>query len=181
MDNKMQISAGGVVYRINKDGVIEVKLITTKSWKYSLPKGHVENNESVEDTAIREVKEEAGVDAKIEIPLGTTEWKLRSGDLKRVYIYLMKLVKDGEVNDPDKEILKAEWKTLDEAVRLVDFPPMRKFLYYTIKHLDAEKISKCMRCFERPAALLDWCEICLKKGKKQLEKKYVKKVLKGTK
>lgn len=177
----MQVSAGGVVYRVRTDGVIEVKLITKKSWKYSLPKGHVEQGDSLEDTAIREVKEEAGVDAAIETFLGTAEWKLRSGDTKIVYIYLMKLLKDGKVNDPDNEILKAEWKTLDEAVRLVDFPPMRKLLFCAIRHLDAEKASVCIHCFERPAILLDWCENCLIEGKKQLEKKHIKKALRGNK
>lgn len=177
----MQVSAGGVVYRVRDDGVIEVKLITTKSWKYSLPKGHVENNDSTEDTAIREVKEEAGVDASIETFLGTAEWKLRSGDFKTVYVYLMKLIKDGKVSDPDNEILKAEWKTLDEAVRLVDFPPMRKLLFYAIRYLDAEKASLCIHCFERSAVMLDWCEKCLIEGKKQLEKKFTKKALKGNK
>lgn len=174
----MQVSAGGVVYRTRDDGVIEVKLITTKSWKFSLPKGHVEQNDSTEDTAIREVKEEAGVDAKIEAFLGTAEWKLRSGDTKTVYIYLMKCIKDGKVNDPDREIIKAEWKTLDEAVRLVDFPPMRKLLFYAVRHLDAEKASLCTHCFEKAAILLDWCEVCLGDGKKQLEKKVIKKALK---
>lgn len=174
----MQVSAGGVVYRVRDDGVIEVKLITTKSWKFSLPKGHVENNDSVEDTAVREVKEEAGVDAKVEAFLGTAEWKLRSGDTKTVYIYLMKCLKDGKVQDPDGEIIKAEWKTLDEAVRLVDFPPMRKLLFYAVRHLDAEKASHCTHCFERTAVMLDWCESCLEDGKKQLEKKVVKKALK---
>lgn len=173
----MQISAGGVVYRITNDGIFEVKLITTKSWKHSLPKGRLENNESVETAAIREVKEEAGCDAEIETFLGTAEWKLRSGDSKTVYIYLMKLIKDGNVNDPDNEILKAEWKTLDEAVRLVDFPPMKKLLFYAIRQLDAEKASLCIHCFERTAILLDWCENCLIEGKKQLEKKTIKKAL----
>ncbi len=175
----MQVSAGGVVYRVRDDGVIEVKLITTKSWRHSLPKGHVENSDSTEDTAIREDKEEAGVDAEIEAFLGTAEWKLRSGDMKTVYIYLMKLVKDGKVNDPDNEILKAEWKTLDEAVRLVDFPPMRKLLINAVRHLDAEKATLCTHCFEKTAILFDWCESCLMDGKKQLEKKHIKKALKS--
>lgn len=174
----MQVSAGGVVYRIKTDGVIEVKLITTKSWKFSLPKGHVEQGDSTEDTAVREVKEEAGVDAEIEAFLGTAEWKLRSGDSKTVYIYLMKCLKDGKVNDPDGEIIKAEWKTLDEAVRLVDFLPMRKHLINAVRHLDAEKTSLCTHCFERNAILLDWCETCLTDGKNQLEKKHIKKALK---
>lgn len=174
----MQVSAGGVVYRVRDDGVIEVKLITTKSWKFSLPKGHVEQNDSTEDTAVREVKEEAGVDARIEAFLGTAEWKLRSGDMKTVYIYLMKCLKDGKVNDPDGEIIKAEWKTLDEAVRLVDFPPMRKLLFYAVRLLDAERASLCTHCFAKSAVLLDWCDDCLSAGKRQLEKKVVKRALK---
>ena len=174
----MQISAGGVVYRIRHDGVFEVKLITTKSWKYSLPKGHVEANDSTEDTAIREVKEEAGVDATIEAFLGSAEWKLRGGDRKTVYIYLMKLISDGPVNDPDKEIIKAEWKTLDEAIRLVEFPPMRKMLIYAVRQLDAEKASLCTHCFHDDAVFLEWCEACLVTAKNSLEKKNIKKALK---
>ncbi len=175
----MQTSAGSVVYRIREDGVYEVKLITTKSWKYTLPKGHYEDKDgTMEICAIRETKEEAGVEAEIQCFLGTAEWKLKSGDIKQVHIYLMKALKDGPVQDPDKEILKAEWKTLDEAIRLVDFPPMRKMLIYAVRALHAEKASSCTHCFHKDAVLLDWCENCLIEAKKSLELKYAKKALK---
>ncbi len=174
----MITSAGGVIYRVMEDGVYEVKLITTKSWRWSLPKGKLEINETIEACAIRECKEEAGVDVAIECFLGCVEWKLKSGDFKQVHIYLMKAIKDGQVNDPDKEILNAEWKTLDEAISLVDFPPMRKMLIYAVRSLHAEKASLCTHCFNEDAVLLDWCEDCLVEAKKHLELKYAKKALK---
>lgn len=174
-----QTSAGGVVYRIREDGVIEVKLIFTKAWKNgSLPKGHVEGTESLELTALREVREESGVDATIEDYLGEASWKLRSGDTKNVHIFLMKCINDGEPNDPDNEITKAEWRSLDEAIRLVDFLPMRKLLIYAVRFLNAEKASLCTHCFEQTAILLDWCEDCLTRAKTQLEKKHIKDGLK---
>ncbi len=174
----MIVSAGGVVYRIkNKD--IEVKLITTRSWKYTLPKGRVEQGESVEDSAIREVKEESGVTAKLENFLGTVEWKLKSGEPKIVYIYLMECLKDGKVNDPDDEILEAGWFSLGKAIGLVTFPPMRKMLIQAAKRLMKEKAHLCLNCFENDAILLEWCKDCLKAGQEQLEKKSTKQALKG--
>lgn len=174
----MIVSAGGVVYR-TKNREIEVKLITTKSWKYTLPKGRVEQNESVEDSAIREVKEEAGVEAKIESFLGTVEWKLKSGEPKVVYIYLMQCLKDGKINDPDNETIDANWYLLDQAIELVTFPPMRKMLIRAMKFLVKEKADLCLNCFKQNVILLEWCKDCLKAGQEQLEKKYAKQALKG--
>lgn len=126
------VSAGGIVYRI-KNSSVEVKLITTKRWPFSFPKGRVEKGECLEDCAIRETKEEAGADAKIEAFLGTAKWRLKDGGNKVVHMYLMKLVKDGKVADPDNEIIKARWKPIDEAMELVDFPPMNKLLVKAAK------------------------------------------------
>jgi 8-oxo-dGTP pyrophosphatase MutT (NUDIX family) len=171
------IASGGIVYRVNVNA-IEVKLILTHKNRWSLPKGRLELNETIEQAAIREIKEECGVEAKLLKLLGIPEWQMRNGDTKIVHIYLAECVSDNEFNDPDKEILKAEWKTLDEAVRLVDFPPMRKMLIYAARVLDAEKASSCTHCFNTDAILLDWCELCLVEAKKHLELRDAKKALK---
>jgi 8-oxo-dGTP pyrophosphatase MutT (NUDIX family) len=172
------VSAGGVVWKTGDNGEIEVKLITTRGRHFGLPKGRLEAGESIEHAAIREVKEEAGVEATIETYLGVAEWKMRNGDIKTVHIYLMRLEIDGPVNDPDNEVLHAEWKPIDEAIRLVDFPPMRKMLIYAVKALNAEKANQCAHCFDRQAMFLDWCEECLIEAKINLERKHTKKALK---
>lgn len=131
-----QISAGGIVYKRNKNNIIEVKLIFTKKWRNgSLPKGKIENNESFELCALREVQEESGVIAEIEDYLGEIGWKLKSGDDKIVHVFLMKCVKDGQPNDPDNEIIKAEWKTIDEAINTIDFIPVKNILLLAWKKL----------------------------------------------
>ena len=175
------ISAGGVVYRIS-NGNYEIKLITTKAWKYTLPKGRVENSDSVEDTAIREVKEEAGVDATIDASLGSIEWKIRSGaGVKTVFLFLMKCINDGPVNDPDNEILSAEWKSLDEAIELVDFPPMKKIVISAARLLDSKKSHLCAHCFNEEFIFLNWCKSCLIEAQDALEKRHIKKYNKGSK
>lgn len=63
------ISAGGIVY--NNDGLL---MLRKKNGDWVLPKGRIEKGESLEDTAIREVKEETNVDAEIIDYLGATTY-----------------------------------------------------------------------------------------------------------
>lgn len=121
------VSAGGIVWR-KTDKEFQVKLIYTSKKYWTLPKGRVEENEDIKKAAIREVWEESGVQAKIDLFVGNAEWKLKSGETKIVHLYLMELIKDGEPNDPDGESVRAEWKSLHEAIVLVDFPPLRNIL-----------------------------------------------------
>lgn len=61
----MVISAGGVVVKDN-----EILLLRNQRGRWVLPKGHVEEGESLRSAAVREVQEEAGIEAKIERKLG---------------------------------------------------------------------------------------------------------------
>ncbi len=57
-------SAGGIVYKNTKEG-IEVLLIKDKNNNWTFPKGLIENNESPQDAAKREILEETGLDGII--------------------------------------------------------------------------------------------------------------------
>ena len=65
----MIISAGGVV--INETKVL---LLLNTPGRWVLPKGHVEENESLRSAAIREVREETGIEARIQKKLGWIEY-----------------------------------------------------------------------------------------------------------
>ena len=54
-------SVGGVVYRV-ENGKILYLLLQYRSWQWDFPKGHVEENESEEETLRREIKEETGLE-----------------------------------------------------------------------------------------------------------------------
>ena len=106
----MVVAAGGVV--TNKLGKV---LFIYRNDKWDLPKGKVDNGESLEECAIREVMEETGVkDLVIENFLRTTYHIFkRNGKykLKEVHWYAMKTTYDGKLKGEKKEgIVKVKWK-----------------------------------------------------------------------
>lgn len=60
-------SAGGIVYR-KRNGTTEILLLAWKNARddieYVLPKGHIENDETAAETAVREISEETGLEAE---------------------------------------------------------------------------------------------------------------------
>ena len=116
------ISAGGVVYRQAPDGVEVVLVSRVAERLWALPKGTPDPGESLEQTALREVREETGLEACIEQPLGeVTYWYTRSDGLrvhKKVTYFLMQVV-GGDVAAHDHEFDDVAWVHLSEAERLL--------------------------------------------------------------
>lgn len=126
MRTERQVSAGGVIFRRREDQV-EVALIHTgKRW--GLPKGHVEKGERVEETAVREVREETGLLGRLDRKLGQISYTYRgkSSDgmpiriAKRVTFFLLEYL-EGEVHGHDYEVDEARWFPLDEAYAKLSF------------------------------------------------------------
>jgi 8-oxo-dGTP pyrophosphatase MutT (NUDIX family) len=95
--------------------------------RWQLPKGIVEPDEAPEAAALREVREEAGVDATLVAPLDTIEfWYVGDHEgarvrfRKRVHFFLMRY-RAGDVADHDHEVHEARWFPLDEAERALAF------------------------------------------------------------
>ncbi len=104
------VSSGGVVYRV-RDGGVELALCGRHSGLWALPKGTPESGETLEQTALREVREETGLEVEIEAPLGHIEYWFtlpRERVHKRVYFYLMAPC-GGSVDDHDPEFDVVEW------------------------------------------------------------------------
>jgi 8-oxo-dGTP pyrophosphatase MutT (NUDIX family) len=124
---KLQISAGGVAYRTSS-GQIEVALISVgDDNRWQLPKGLVDKGESTEQAAIREVREEAGIDTQPVQRIDKVEywyfWK-ENGERVRyhkyVYFYLLRY-RSGDVRDHDHEVNEARWFNIDEAINVLAF------------------------------------------------------------
>ncbi len=111
-------AAGGVVIRV-RDGVRQVLLIDDAYGHVSFPKGHLEKGESWEDAAIREVREETGIEARILMPLSRMEYDVVRDDRhirKQVRLFLMEEI--DEQDDPVtqvEEITKAYFVPFAEA------------------------------------------------------------------
>lgn len=129
---KLQFSAGGVAFR-KEGGRIEVALISVGAdARWQLPKGIVDKGESTEDAAIREVREEAGVQTQVVERIEKVEyWYVGNEDGRRVryhkfvYFYLLSYL-SGDVEDHDAEVNEARWFEIDEAVNRMAFDSERK-------------------------------------------------------
>lgn len=134
-------SSGGVVYRMN-DGV-EVVLIAHLSQKgtcvWCLPKGTVECGESLEETALREVREETGISGRILEKLGEIQYEFYSKQdrdkiFKTVHFYLLVYL-SGNEHDHDNEADEARWFSIHEAEKQLTHPNERAILRKAIAAL----------------------------------------------
>lgn len=135
MKSIFEFSAGGVVFRDERRTMNDepLWLICKHSGyhKWVLPKGIVEEGESPEDTAIREVLEETGIKARIikKIIPDVRYVYTKNGILvrKRVTFYLMKY-ESGDIADRNWEMEDAKWCSFEEALSLLAFDGERRTL-----------------------------------------------------
>lgn len=127
METRKQVSAGGAAFR-EIDGKLEVALVLMiPEMRWQLPKGIIDPGETPEQAALREVREEAGIDCELIEPIETIEYWFvdsRSGTPIRihkfVHFYLMRYV-SGDVADHDHEVAEARWFPVDEAISTLAF------------------------------------------------------------
>jgi 8-oxo-dGTP pyrophosphatase MutT (NUDIX family) len=120
MATSTEFSAGGVVVRDAECVVIvPTRRAADGSKVLALPKGHPEQGESAADAALREVREEAGVDARLVEQLGDVRyWYMRDGRrIAKVVSFFMLEYLGGEVTDHDREVEHARWLALERAAR----------------------------------------------------------------
>ncbi|SFS86418.1 NUDIX hydrolase [Paenibacillus sp. BC26] len=114
-----EISAGGVVFR-KVGGELQVQLIQDRYGKISLPKGKMEPGETIEQTALREIVEETGMEGVIVSPIDQIKYKYNHESKglvdKEVHYYLVEAV-GGKLQAQVEEIRGVEWFEPLEAWR----------------------------------------------------------------
>jgi ADP-ribose pyrophosphatase YjhB (NUDIX family) len=122
METRSEVSAGGVVYR-RVDDDVEICLAARRTRRgdlvWGLPKGAVEDDETPEAAALREVREESGLEAEIEDDLGTIRYfyvwegvRVR----KQVRFFLMRAT-GGDISRHDEEMEDVRWFPMTRAVK----------------------------------------------------------------
>ena len=133
MRTRAERSAGGVVYR-RKGAGLEIALAARRTRRGDLAWGHakgqIEPDEDPAETAVREVREETGLEAEIEDDLGEISYfyvwegvRVR----KSVRFFLMRAT-GGDVSQHDHEMEDVQWFPLGDALRKASFKTEREVL-----------------------------------------------------
>jgi 8-oxo-dGTP pyrophosphatase MutT (NUDIX family) len=119
-----EYSAGGVVFRKTGQGYEIVAVNRARHSDWSLPKGHLEEGETREQAALREVKEETGLDARIIEPIGEVVYFFRrpKGALvrKSVFHFLLEAT-NYDFSGPNWEVAEARWIAIEQAHTLLTY------------------------------------------------------------
>jgi len=115
-------SAGGVIVR-KADSMFEVALIFNDGL-WLLPKGLVEEGEMPEEAALREVREETGLEGSLVDKIGEIGYTFQRGKrryFKTVHLYLLKHT-GGSTEAHDSEADEARWFPVAEALQVLAYP-----------------------------------------------------------
>ena len=133
MESRSEVSAGGVVYR-REDGSVDLALAARRTRRgqlaWGLAKGAIEDGESDEQAAVREVLEETGLEADVEADLGDIRYfyvwegvRVR----KRVHFFLMRAT-GGDVDNHDTEMEDVRWFPLNAAIKRAAYKGEREVI-----------------------------------------------------
>jgi len=127
-----QISAGGVAFRW-QDSNVEIAIVCVRpKLRWQLPKGIVDPGESPGMTAVREVREEAGIETELIKLIETIEYWYRSVKNgkpvrfhKFVHFYLLEYT-GGDVLNHDHEVEESRWVSFENAIEMLAFESERE-------------------------------------------------------
>lgn len=114
-------SAGGVVHRPSPGGVEIVIVHRRQPRLWALPKGTPNLGETLQQTAVRETREETGLQVAVEEPIRSISYFFVRGSIrfhKTVHFYLMRPI-GGDLADHDHEFDEVRWAPVDEALGLL--------------------------------------------------------------
>jgi len=144
-----EFSAGGVLVRTIRGRTMVAAIRPQgKARVWALPKGHIDEGESAAETAMREAREETGVEGRLVEKLGdiryvyTANWEGRKGEriFKVVSFFLLRAGRGriGEIDEAmEVEVAEARWLPLEEAPRLLSYSGERKMATKALEKLGA--------------------------------------------
>ncbi|HIU42076.1 MAG TPA: NUDIX domain-containing protein [Candidatus Egerieicola faecale] len=121
-------SCGAVIFR-KHHGNTELLLIKhTNGGHWSFPKGHVEPGETEAQTALREVREETGLEVQIDTSFReVVSYSPRKDTIKNV-VYFLAWVKSKEIRPQPEEVSQVKWVEISLAPKWLNYDNDRQLV-----------------------------------------------------
>lgn len=137
-------TAGGIVFRHGKNNQVEILLIQDAKDRWTIPKGHIEEGETAQQTAKREIGEEAGLN-KVEVLgwLGKIHFRYRRVDklvLMTTQIYLVRALGDTDAIKKEEWMNDIRWFKFHDALDEIEYEDIGKLMLLAMKRIRQEKL-----------------------------------------
>jgi 8-oxo-dGTP pyrophosphatase MutT (NUDIX family) len=134
-------TAGGIVFRHGEKGV-EILLIQDAKDRWTIPKGHIEEGETAQQTARREIGEEAGL-KEVDILgwLGKIHFRYRRIDklvLMTTQIYLVRAKGDTNAIQKEEWMNGIQWFSFHDALDAIEYEDIGKLMLLAMKRIRQE-------------------------------------------
>ncbi len=139
-----ETTAGGVVFRRNKQNEVEILLTQDAKDRWTIPKGHIEQGETPRQTAKREITEETGLkEMRVLDHLGKTEFRYRRQNsliLMTMHIFLVQALGNSDKLIKEDWMNGIRWFKFNEALDKIEYEGIEKLILLGMKQIRQKKL-----------------------------------------
>ncbi len=137
-------TSGGIIFRRDNNGGVEILLIQDGKDRWTIPKGHIEEGETAEQTTKREISEESGL-SNVEILgwLGKINFRYRRIDklvLMTTQIYLVRANGDTDAIKKEEWMNDIKWFKFNDALDAIEYEDIGKLMLLAKKRIRQENL-----------------------------------------